>query len=70
MKDISVVHQAAHDCFNGSKDIQILDARPRALEYGDGKTGYLSGHIPGSKNVCSQTILNEDGTLKSDEEIE
>lgn len=70
VKDISIVHNAAHEIFNGSTGIQILDARPHVLTYGNGRTGFLGGHISGSKNVNWSTLLNENGTIKSDEEIE
>lgn len=31
--------------------------------------GLRSGHIPGAKNVFFKSLLNEDGTFKSDEEL-
>lgn len=71
VKDAGVIHLAAHECFNGSKDIQILDARPHVISYGPppGRTGFLGGHIPGSKNIFAQTIVNENGTLKHYDEL-
>jgi len=46
---------------------QIVDARPAARFEGrdaEPRPGLRSGHIPGSKNVPSQDLLNADGTLK------
>jgi thiosulfate/3-mercaptopyruvate sulfurtransferase len=52
---------------------QIVDARPKARFEGtepEPRPGLRAGHIPGSKNVPSSTILNADGTLKSKAELE
>lgn len=54
-------------------DMQIVDARPKARFEGaepEPRPGLRQGHIPGSKNVPSGTILNADGTLKSKAELE
>ncbi len=47
---------------------QIVDARPAGRFEGreaEPRAGLRSGHIPGARNVPSQTLLNPDGTLKS-----
>ncbi len=46
---------------------EIIDARSPGRFRGDEpepRPGLSSGHIPGSKNVFFQDLLNEDGTLK------
>jgi thiosulfate/3-mercaptopyruvate sulfurtransferase len=51
---------------------QIVDARPAARFEGkvpEPRPGLRSGHIPGSKNIPSQQLLNGDGTFKSPEEL-
>ncbi|MEM8570597.1 MAG: 3-mercaptopyruvate sulfurtransferase [Pseudomonadota bacterium] len=53
-------------------DAQIVDARSPSRFRGEAaepRPGLRSGHIPGSKNVHYATLLNEDGTMKSVEEI-
>jgi thiosulfate/3-mercaptopyruvate sulfurtransferase len=53
-------------------DMQIVDARPKARFEGteaEPRPSLRVGHIPGSKNVPSGTIVNADGTLKSKEEL-
>lgn len=48
-------------------DFEIIDARSPARFRGDApepREGLRAGHIPGSKNVFFQSLLNEDGTLK------
>ena len=53
--------------------MQIVDARPKGRFEGtepEPRPGLRGGHIPGSKNVPSGTILNSDGTLKSKPELE
>jgi thiosulfate/3-mercaptopyruvate sulfurtransferase len=55
-----------------NKNMQIVDARPAARFEGkepEPRPGLRQGHIPGSKNVPSATILNPDGTLKSKPEL-
>ncbi|MGO4686022.1 3-mercaptopyruvate sulfurtransferase [Hyphomicrobium sp. 2TAF46] len=54
---------------NGS---QIVDARPAGRFEGsepEPRPGLRQGHIPGSKNIPSQQLLNSDGTYKSPAEI-
>lgn len=51
---------------------QIVDARPKARFEGsepEPRPGLRSGHIPGSKNIPSQSLLNTDGTFKSESEL-
>ncbi len=51
---------------------QIVDARPAGRFEGrdpEPRPGLRSGHIPGSKSVPSQTLLNPDGTFKSPDEL-
>ncbi len=53
--------------------MQIVDARPAGRFEGkdpEPRPGLGQGHIPGSKNVPSQSILNADGTLKPTAELE
>lgn len=52
---------------------QIVDARPSARYRGDEaepRPGLLMGHIPGSKNLPYTRLINEDGTMKAQSEIE
>jgi thiosulfate/3-mercaptopyruvate sulfurtransferase len=54
------------------KSAQIVDARPPARFIGsepEPRRGLRCGHLPGSRNVPSQCLINEDGTLKSKEEL-
>ena len=54
------------------KDAQLVDARPAARFAGsepEPRPGVRSGHIPGSRNVPSQSLINADGTLKAPEEL-
>jgi thiosulfate/3-mercaptopyruvate sulfurtransferase len=51
---------------------QIVDARPAARFEGreaEPRPGLRSGHIPGAKNVPSQSLLNADGTFKSEADL-
>lgn len=51
---------------------QIVDARPAGRFEGrdeEPRPGLRKGHIPGSKNIPSQSLLNPDGTLKSAEDL-
>jgi thiosulfate/3-mercaptopyruvate sulfurtransferase len=55
-----------------TKHTQIVDARPAGRFEGtepEPRPGLRSGHLPGSRNVPSQTLLNSDGTLKSTAEL-
>jgi thiosulfate/3-mercaptopyruvate sulfurtransferase len=56
----------------GSKAAQIVDARAAARFEGtvpEPRQGLRSGHIPGSRNVPFQSLLNADGTLRSEAEL-
>jgi len=56
----------------GSKATQIVDARAAARFAGtapEPRAGLRSGHIPSSKNVPFGSLLNADGTLKSEAEL-
>lgn len=62
IKDVTQVASAAK-----LGDWQIVDARSPARFRGEEvepRAGLRSGHIPGSKNVHYQTLLNADGTMK------
>ncbi len=51
---------------------QIVDARSPARfagEEAEPRPGVRPGHIPGSRNVHYRTLLNADGTLKSDADL-
>ncbi len=51
---------------------QIVDARPYERFCGkvaEPRPGLQLGHIPGSKNIPYSSVLNEDGTMKSKEEL-
>lgn len=70
--DINQIHKAAYYISNGASDTQILDARapPRFNgEVPEPRPGLRSGNITGSKNVFFQTLVNPDGTYKSDKDI-
>jgi thiosulfate/3-mercaptopyruvate sulfurtransferase len=52
--------------------VQIVDARPAGRFEGrddEPRAGLRKGHIPGSKNIPSSTLLNADGTLKSAQDL-
>ena len=52
-------------------DHQIIDARAAARFAGttpEPREGLRSGHIPGSRNVPFETLLNKNGTMKSPED--
>lgn len=54
------------------KSVQLVDARPAARFEGrepEPRPGVRSGHIPGSRNVPSSSLINADGTLKSKDEL-
>lgn len=56
----------------GKAGAQIVDARPAGRFEGrdaEPRAGLLKGHIPGAKNVPSSTLLNPDGTFKSQAEL-
>ena len=53
--------------------VQLVDARPAARfegREGEPRPGLRSGHVPGSRNVPSGTLINADGTLKSQDELQ
>ena len=55
-----------------TKRAQIVDARPAARFEGtepEPRPGLRSGHLPGSRNVPSQSLINDDGTLRSEAEL-
>jgi thiosulfate/3-mercaptopyruvate sulfurtransferase len=56
----------------GSPSAQIVDARSAGRFAGtapEPRKGLRSGHIPGSRNVPFQSLLNADGTLKPASEL-
>ncbi len=56
----------------GDKTVQIIDARAAARYAGtvpEPRAGLRSGHIPSSKSVPFTTLLNADGSLKSETEL-
>ena len=67
LRDVTQVSAAAK-----LGDHEIIDARSPGRFRGDEpepRAGLRGGHIPGSKNVFFQTLLNPDGTMKSPEEM-
>lgn len=67
VKDVT---QVAHAAKLG--EAEIIDARGPARFRGEApepRAGLRSGHIPGSKNVHYEALLNADGTMKSVEEL-
>ncbi len=53
-------------------DYEIIDARAPARFKGEAeepRPGLRSGHIPNSKNVPFGTLLNDDGTMKSEADL-
>lgn len=51
---------------------QVVDARAAARfrgEVTEPRAGLRSGHMPGARNVPYTTLLNDDGTLKTTEEL-
>ncbi|KEJ94902.1 thiosulfate/3-mercaptopyruvate sulfurtransferase [Pseudosulfitobacter pseudonitzschiae] len=63
VRDVTQVSQASK-----LGDAQIVDARSAARFRGDApepREGLRAGHIPGSRNVPFNTLLNDDNTLKS-----
>jgi len=58
--------------FTAQHATQIVDARPAGRFEGkdpEPRPGLRSGHIPGARNVPSQTLINADGTLKTADEL-
>ena len=67
VKDVTQVSAAAK-----LKDHEIIDARSAGRFAGaepEPREGLRSGHIPGSKNVPFTTLLTEDGTMKSPDDL-
>ena len=55
------------------RSAQIVDARPAGRFAGsdpEPRPGLRGGHLPGSRNVPSQLLINDDGTLKPVSELE
>jgi thiosulfate/3-mercaptopyruvate sulfurtransferase len=56
----------------GKTGAQVVDARPAGRFEGrdeEPRPGLRKGHIPGAKNIPSSTLLNPDGTFKSEAEL-
>ena len=54
------------------RSAQLVDARPAGRFEGrdpEPRPGLRAGHLPGSRNVPSQSLINADGTLKSSPEL-
>jgi len=67
VRDVTQVSQASK-----LGDHEIIDARSAERFRGDApepREGLRSGHIPGSKNVPFNSLLNGDGTMKSPDEM-
>ncbi len=67
VKDVTQVSSASK-----LGDFEILDARSAGRFRGEEpepRPGLRAGHIPGSKNIFYGDLLNEDGTLKSQDEL-
>lgn len=67
VRDVTQVAQASK-----LGDPQIVDARPPARFRGDApepREGLRAGHIPGSRNVHYETLLNDDKTMKAPEAL-
>ncbi|WP_443639901.1 3-mercaptopyruvate sulfurtransferase [Candidatus Njordibacter sp. Uisw_039] len=67
MKDATQVAEASK-----SNDHEIIDARAPGRFSGidpEPRKGLRSGHIPGSKNLFFKTLLHDDHTMKSSDEL-
>ncbi len=67
VRDVTQVSQASK-----LGTLQIVDARAAARFRGDApepREGLRAGHIPGSRNVPFNTLLNDDKTMKSPDQI-
>ena len=67
VKDVTQVSSASK-----LGDYEILDARSAGRFRGEEpepRPGLRAGHIPGSKNIFYGDLLNEDGTLKSQDKL-
>lgn len=62
--------QMLANCSTGGE--QVVDARDAArftAETDDAVHGLAGGHIPGARNVFFRTLMNDDGTFKSEEAL-
>ncbi|KNG93834.1 3-mercaptopyruvate sulfurtransferase [Pseudaestuariivita atlantica] len=67
VRDVTQVSQAAK-----LGNTEIIDARSPARFQGEAeepRPGLRAGHIPGSKNVFFQSLLNGDGTMKDEADL-
>lgn len=67
IKDVTQVSSASK-----LGDFEVLDARSAGRFRGEEpepRPGLRAGHIPGSKNIFYGDLLNEDGTLKSQDKL-
>lgn len=67
VKDVTQVAAASK-----LRDYDIVDARPLGRFRGDDpepREGLRAGHIPGSKSVHYQKVLNDDGTMKAGDDL-
>ena len=67
MRDVTQVAHAEK-----SNDYEIIDARAPGRFLGidpEPRKGLRSGHIPGSKNVFFKTLLQDDHTMKSSDDL-
>jgi thiosulfate/3-mercaptopyruvate sulfurtransferase len=67
VKDVTQVSAASK-----LRDYEVLDARSPGRFRGDDpepREGLRNGHIPGSKNVYHRDLLNDDGTMKTPEDL-
>ena len=67
VRDVTQVARAAK-----LHDHEIIDARPAERFRGDGpepRAGLRAGHIPGSRNLPFDALLNDDGTMKDAEAL-
>ena len=55
-----------------ARTAQLLDARPAARftgEQPEPRPGLMQGHLPGARNVPFNSLVNADGTLKSEDQL-
>lgn len=53
----------------GEPDWMIVDARDPAQYTGDVRRGSRGGHVPSAVNVPAKSLVNDDGTWKTDNEL-
>jgi thiosulfate/3-mercaptopyruvate sulfurtransferase len=63
----SEVDEVMQQMESGSR--QIVDARDEATYRGETQRGSRGGHIPGAVNLPAKSLVNDEGTWKSAEEI-